>query len=214
MLSISQFGFHSGLSVSDQLLLTYVYVSFHLDRGSDVDVLHFDYSKAFDVVNHQVLMSELYLIGIRDPLLGWIRDFLTNRKMQVVVHHSSSYVSDVPSGVPQGSVLGPLLLLIYINHITAGLQNKSVLFADDLKSYLAVPSKKPNNYEAIVSLQTDITLLYHRSLSWGLSFSVNKCACIHFSGYNPSPDYVKFWEINPFLIKNVFVTWVFELISH
>ena len=197
LLSATQFGFCSGLSVSDQLLLTYDYVSFHLDQGSDVDVLLFDYSKAFDVVNHQVLLSKLFLIGIRNPLLGWIGDFLTGRKMQVVVHQSSSYVSDIPSGVPQGSVLGPLLFLIYINHVTADLQCKSVLFADDLKLYLALPSMKPNPHDAIVSLQNDITMLYHRSLSWGLSFSVNKCSCIHFSRYNPSPDYDYFLGDHP-----------------
>ena len=192
LLSVSQYGFRSGLSVADQLLYTYDYVSFHLDQGSDVDVLLFDYSKAFDVVNHQVLISKLFLIGIRNPLLGWIKDFLTSRSMQVVVHRSSSHVSDVPSGVPQGSVLGPLLFLIYINHITANLHCKSVLFADDLKLYLASPSTKSAAFDAVWSLQNDVTLLYHKSLSWGLSFSVSKCACIHFSRHTHAPvhDYL------------------------
>ena len=70
-------------SVSDQLLLVYGYVSVQMDLGSDVDVLYFDYHKAFDVVNQALLVTKLSLIGIGNPLLGWIKDFLTGREMKV-----------------------------------------------------------------------------------------------------------------------------------
>ena len=128
LLSPVQFGFRAGLSVTDQLLLTYEYVSSHVDSGMAVDVLYFDYSKAFDVVNHRVLLTKLSLIGISDPILGWLCNFLTDRTMNVVVHNTQSRAVVVTSGVPQGSVIGPLLFLIYINYVTAGLTSKFVLF--------------------------------------------------------------------------------------
>ena len=187
LLSAFQFGFRAGLSVTDQLLLAYDYVSAHMDQGNDVDVLYFDYRKAFDVVNHKVLLTKLSLIGICNPLLGWIKDFLTGRKMKVVVHGSSSRTVDVTSGVPQGSVIGPVLFLIFINNIASGLSSKFALFADDLKLYLALPINKSNCIGISLILQSDVSLLYHRSQSWGLSFSVSKCARIHFSRCNSIP---------------------------
>ena len=187
LLSPFQFGFRAGLSVSDQLLLAYDYVSSSLDCGCSVDVLYFDYRKAFDVVNHRILLSKLSSIGISNPLLGWLGDFLCDRSMKVVVHNFSSHNVNVSSGVPQGSVIGPLLFLIYINHVTSGLRSKFVLFADDLKLYLALPLDKSYALDASFILQNDVAMLHRRSESWGLSFSVNKCARIHFSRLRTDP---------------------------
>ena len=167
-----------------------------------IDVLYFDYRKAFDVVNHRVLLTKLSCIGISNPLLGWLSDFLQNRTMKVVVHNSSSYSVNVTSGVPQGSVLGPLLFLIYINHVTSGLLSKFVLFADDLKLYLATPFQKTLVLGDNL-LQNDVNVLLHRSQSWGLTFSVNKCARIHFSRHSePIRDY--FIGNNPIPNKHSF----------
>ena len=107
--------------------------------------------------------------------------------MNVVVHNSSSYSFNACSGVPQGSVIGPLLFLIYINHVTHDLSSKSVLFADDLKLYLALPTDKLSCLDINYLLQTDITVLHNRSQSWGLTFSVKKCARIHFSRHISVP---------------------------
>ena len=85
VLSPAQFGFRPGRSVADQLLLTYDYVTRCWDAGEEVDVVFFDYRKAFDVVHHQLLLTKLELIGVCQPLLGWIGDFLANRSMNVVV---------------------------------------------------------------------------------------------------------------------------------
>ena len=182
LISPQQFGFRAGLSVCDQLLYAYDYISLHVDSGCAVDVLYFDYSKAFDVINHGILLNKLADIGVTNPLLGWLRDFLLGRRMKVVVHGSSSDAIDVLSGVPQGSVVGPVLFLVYINHIISGLVSKVVLFADDLKLFLALPLTNLN--DGCVVMQNDVSLLHHRSLSWGLNFSVNKCARIHFCRYN------------------------------
>ena len=98
----------------------------------------FDYSKAFDVVCHNVLLEKLQLIGIDDQLLAWIYSFLSDRVMQVSVHGHMSSTRDVYSGVPQGSVLGPLLFLVYINSIGSKLSCTYKIFADDLKLFASV----------------------------------------------------------------------------
>ena len=166
--------------MEEQLLLCYDYITKKFDDGYSVDVIFFDYRKAFDVVNHRILFEKLALLGIGDPVLGWLWSFLSARSMRVVVHGESSPEIDVCSGVPQGSVIGPLLFLIYINFVTDGLTAKFCLFADDLKLYLAGSCKSVDMDDFHVVLQADIDLLLARSSSWGLSFSVNKCARLNF----------------------------------
>ena len=165
LLSDRQYGFRAGVSVSDQLLLTYNYVISAYDQGCAVDMIYFDYKKAFDKINHRILLDKLYEIGIRKPLLGWLESFLTGRTMQVVVHGSGSERYSVTSGVPQGTVLAPLLFLIYVNHVTESVKAEYCLFADDLKLYLSMRS---DNFHSIVDiLQDGINSIYHTSRSWG-----------------------------------------------
>ena len=104
LLSDFQFGFRSGKSVGEQLLLCYNYVTQQLDLGYSVDVIFFDYKKAF----------ELPCLGIGDPVLGWLRGLLFERRINIVVHGESSHSVNVTCGVPQSSVIGSLLFLIYI----------------------------------------------------------------------------------------------------
>lgn len=183
VLSPHQYGFRAGRSVEEQLLYCYDYVTKLFDGGCSVDVVFFDYRKAFDVVDHAILIEKLSCIGINGVVLQWFRDFLSGRRMKVVVHGECSYYVDVTSGVPQGSVVGPLLFLVYVNHVVDGLNSNFCLFADDLKLYLASPMVRSGkdglvNFQNI--LQHDIDLLYSRSSSWGLSFSVGKCARLNF----------------------------------
>ena len=179
ILSDHQFGFRSGRSTVDQLLLVYEEVSRLVDGGESVDVILFDYSKAFDVVNHEILLTKLKCVGIDGLILAWISSFLTNRSMNVCVMGQRSSSKAILSGVPQGSVLGPLLFLVYINHIGSQLSCKYKIFADDLKIYAC--STRPSESHTVSSLQSDIEILSRTSESWGLRLNASKCAVLRFT---------------------------------
>ena len=176
LLTDLQFGFRTNMSPSDQLLLTYEFVSSSLDQGLAVDLVYLDYQKAFDKVHHGILLDKLFSLGIRGNLYSWISDFLSDRKMKVVVHGLSSHYVDVLSGVPQGSVLGPTLFLIFINHVVHDLRSKYCLFADDLKLYIASTCSSYSLSSDI--LQCDLKTVHDRRISWGLPFSADKLGCI------------------------------------
>ena len=179
LLSSHQFGFRSNHSTIDQLILTYDHVSLAVDSGQVVDLVFFDYSKAFDRVNHGVLLEKLSSIGIHSSLLAWIGSFLRDRSMYVGVSGSSSHRVGVTSGVPQGSVLGPILFLIYINYVVVGLTCHYKLFADDIKLYLSFDLA--DLQFGVSSGQANIDLLVETSEDWGLKMNVSKCVCLRFS---------------------------------
>ena len=113
-----------------------------------------DFSKAFDTVPHH-LLSKLQFYGINGKTAGWIKAFLSNRKQSVVVNGSSSADCDVISGVPQGSVLGPTLFLLYINDIGDNLNSTLSLFADDSILYREIKNQSDK-----VALQEDLDKIY------------------------------------------------------
>ena len=181
ILSPDQFGFRSGMSVEDQLLLVYHDVTGWLDTGFSVDVVLLDFSKAFDVVSHSILVEKLELLGISGGLLDWIKDFLNDREMCVSVSGACSVARSVQSGVPQGSVLGPILFLIFINHLPSFLLNKAKLFADDMKMYLKVRNGSTGQLlDDLSSCQHDIDILHEVALSWGLKFNLTKSVVMRF----------------------------------
>ena len=137
-------------------------------------------SIANDLVPHSIILEKLHLLGFRNPVLGWMGDFLGGRHMRVTVSGVASSSRPVPSGVPQGSVLGPLLFIIFINYLVHDLHSFSCLFADDLKIYLGVPRDPVSYTEGIRSIQTDINLLVARASSWGLTFAPHKCIRLRF----------------------------------
>ena len=104
-----------------------------ISNGNDVDIIHLDFHKAFDCVLHQHLLSKLKSNGISGIVLNWITDFLSNRQQRVKVNGSYSEQSNVTNGVPQESVLGPILFIIYINNLTKVAQSNIAIFADDTK---------------------------------------------------------------------------------
>lgn len=181
LLSTEQFGFRSGRSTMDQLLLVYSEVSKWSDEGNVVDVVLFDYSKAFDVVCHELIIAKLQCLGIQGSVLQWVHSFLSDRVMRVSVKGRSSQPRKVLSGVPQGSVLGPLLFLIYINHIASDLSCHYKIFADDLKVYACTRRTDSDQSCHRATMQSDIDKLHSTSLSWGLKLNREKCAILRFS---------------------------------
>ena len=181
ILSPHQYGFRKNRSTEDQLLLTYDDVGRWTDEGYVVDVILLDFSKAFDVVSHAVLLSKLESLGVCNPLLAWICAFLSGRVMSVCVGSSMSSPVDVTSGVPQGSVLGPLLFLIYINHISSGLSCRFKAFADDYKLYLRYPRRgtEPAD-QGVQSLQSGLDTVDSVAKSWNLGLNPDKCVVLRF----------------------------------
>ena len=106
-----------------------------------VDTIYFDFKKAFDMVPHKRLVAKLESYGIKGKLLRWIEEFLTGRQQYVIVNGEKSSPGRVTSGIPQGTVLGPLLFVVYINDILENLSAEGFLFADDTKIFRAITSR-------------------------------------------------------------------------
>ena len=102
--------------------------------STPTDVIFLDFAKAFDSVPHERLLLKLNRYGIRGDLLLWFRNWLTNRKQRVIIRGTCSEWSPVISGTPQGTILGPILFLLYVNDITDNVKSKIKLFADDMKN--------------------------------------------------------------------------------
>ena len=134
------------------------------------DVLFLDFSKAFDKVPHFRLCHKLYHYGIHGTLLSWLQAFLHNRSQYVVVDNQKSYLTPVLSGVPQGTVLAPLLFLIYINDLPGCVYNKARLYADDVLLYSYINSQNDH-----ANLQQDLNSLITWSHTWQMSFNPKKC---------------------------------------
>ena len=131
-----------------------------LDEGDCIDVAYLDFRKAFDLVSHEHLIYKLSKYGIKGKILNWIKDFLNNRKQRVVIRGTTSSWESVTSGVPQGSVLGPILFLIFINDLPTELLSKLSLFADDSKLFSRIIVNKnklnPEVIEGSRRLQEDL----------------------------------------------------------
>ena len=174
----SQFGFTKGSSCLGNLLKFLEEVTRYVEEGYPLDVIYLDFSKAFDRVPHQRLILKIKAHGVGDRIVNWIEDWLRSRRQRVVVGGCESQWQPVRSGVPQGSVLGPLLFIIYINDIDGGVVSSVLKFADDTKIYRAVRS-----HEDIEQLQRDLSNMYEWSKEWQMLFNVEKCKCLHI-GYN------------------------------
>ena len=135
MLTPVQHGFRSKHWCESQLLITTDEFIQNFEGKTQTDVVVLDFSMAFDVVPHQRLLHKLGHYGIRGTTLNWIQNFLTNRTQKVVVDGSSSESAHVKSGVPQGTVLGPLLFLTHNNDLPSTVSSQVRLFADDCLLY-------------------------------------------------------------------------------
>ena len=176
----NQHGFRCGRSCTTNLLETLEYITEMYDKGIAVDEIFLDFSKAFDKVPHQRLLFKLKKYGIQDNTLAWIESFLNNRFQNVKVKNTLSKTLPVISGVPQGSVLGPVLFLLYINDLPNYIHCKSSIFADDSKIYSKIQSMEDSE-----RLQDDLNNLVEWSRIWMMSFNTDKCHVMHFTDRNP-----------------------------
>ena len=172
-ISNQQWGFTAGRSTIGALLST-VHDWFKLlEEGKDICAVFLDYRKAFDSVPHRTLIEKLEGIGVNPYIIAWLSDYLTSRKQRVVVDGSMSSPTDVFSGVPQGSILGPLLFLIYIDGVTeVELSNNSrlVLYADDVLIYSPISC-----HTDCQLLQHDINTICAWSIEQHLTLNPQKC---------------------------------------
>ena len=170
LLSLKQFGFVSGRSTVTQLLNYLDICADVVASGGNVDSIYFDFSKAFDTVPHKRLSVKMKAYGIEGKLLAWVEAFLTGREQMVRVNGELSTSKAVISGIPQGSVLGPLLFVIYINDLPDVVKSNILLFADDTKIF-----NKVSSVDDAISLQKDIDALNRWSDIWLLRFNTDKC---------------------------------------
>lgn len=155
--------------------------------GHAVDAIYIDFSRAFDSVVHSKLILKLNNLGIRGILLQWLIAFLSNRFQCVVTEHCSSFWLPVISGIPQGSVLGPVLFILFVDDIGLICEGSSVthkLFADDLKLYTTLKS----DCDA-AELQCSLDRLRHWCDDWQLSINTSKCHTLHIGSNNNSAPY-------------------------
>jgi len=131
ILSDCQYGFRARRSCETQLITAIQDLAKNLSEEKQIDAILLDFSKAFDKVPHQRLLLKLKHYGIRDNTLQWIQHFLQDRTQQVLLDGSHSTTCYVDSGVPQGTVLGPLLFLLFINYLPDIVKSNAPLFADD-----------------------------------------------------------------------------------
>ena len=184
LINVQQHGFLHRRSCLTNLLETLEDWTRALDEGYGVDSLYLDYQKAFDSVPHRRLLCKLRGYGIDGVTINWIRDFLVGREMQVCVGDGYSDTVEVSSGVPQGSVLGPLLFLIYANDFGSDISCSYKLFADDSKVYSVI-----RTHEDAAKLQSDLEKISDWSKKWLLSFNVEKCKIMHIGRNNPRFNY-------------------------
>ena len=179
-----QHGFVPGRSCMTQLITCLDKWTELLENGDPVDIIYLDFQKAFDSVPHQRLLLKLEAYGITGQLKQWLADFLIGRRQRVVIGQESSDWAPVKSGIPQGSVLGPILFVIFINDLPDALSSASKIFADDTKLYRSV--KLPEDNEL---LQQDISATTSWSTIWQLPFNIPKSHSLHLGYSNRRHQY-------------------------
>ena len=196
-----QSGFVPGDSTVNQLVDIYNTFCKALEEGKEVRAVFCDISKAFDRVWHKSLLYKLNSVGITGSLFQWFKDYLNDRKQRVVLPGANSNWSFVKAGVPQGSILGPLLFLLYINDIVESINSSIRLFADDTSLYIIVDSP----IEAANKLNSDLQKVHDWATQWLVTFNPLKSEAIVFSRKRAKPYHP------PVLMENQPIT---EVSSH
>jgi len=186
LINQSQHGFMPKKSCGTNLLEFLETVTREVDEGRPVDVIFLDFAKAFDKVPKERLLQKLRAHGVQGNILRWIRNWLTGRRQRVVLNGKCSDWTDVLSGVPQGSVLGPILFLIFINDLDAATAVIRVMkkFADDTKLGHTVSSDVERG-----ELQEALDNLCRWADLWGMQFNIKKCKVMHVGHNNRRYQY-------------------------
>jgi len=177
LLHYTQHGFTTGRSTCTNLLESFNDWTLCFQDKQQVSVVYIDFSKAFDVVSHNKLFARLQSYGIAGSLLSWLCNFYSGRTHCTKVGTTLSDISDVISGVIQGSAIGPLMFLAYLNELAEILANFGIkvnFFADDVKVYARIT----NDVDRLV-LQEAVDALYSWAKDWQLSISVEKCCLLN-----------------------------------
>ena len=182
ILTDEQHGFRAKRSTVTQLITTIHDLAKTIEDNKSVHAAILDFSKAFDKVPHQRLLHKLEYYGIRENLLKWFESFLTGRTQSVICDGSRSNPTMVSSGVPQGTVLGPLLFLLYVNDLPENLQSSVRLFADDALLYGIISSEDDCD-----KLQADLSELECWQDRWPMKFNPSKCKIISISTKKSPP---------------------------
>ena len=175
----NQHGFTINKSCLTNLLEFFDKVFKDYDEHKAVDIIYLDFQKAFDLVPHNKLIAKLKSHGIDGSVLKWIQEWLNNRKQRVIINGTNSEYINVTSGVCQGTVLGPLLFLIYVNDMNNDILNNILEFADDTKL-----SAVANTVDNCKTLQNDLNNIVEWSNKWGMKLDIDKCASLHIGNNN------------------------------
>ena len=170
LLSRKQYGFISGRSTTIQLLNYLDQCMQTIVDGGIADTIYLDFTKSSDTVPHHRLLAKLQAYGLRGKVLNWISEFIRVRSQEVIVNGAKSETAPVLSGIPKGTVLGPVRFVIYINDILENLSSEGLLFADDRKVFRKITSQ-----EDALNLQFDIKALEDWCKKWLLYFHPDKC---------------------------------------
>lgn len=183
ILTDAQHGFRNRRSCETQLIVSVQEIARRLAKGLQVDIILLDFAKAFDKVPHSRLLHKLTYYGVNIKTINWVRSFLENRKQNVVLEGATSTSAPVMSGVPQGSVLGPLLFLAYINDMPDIITHSETrLFADDTILFRTITSIEDHKL-----LQEDLTALETWENTWQMAFNPTKCTVIRVTSGKSKP---------------------------
>jgi hypothetical protein len=163
-------GFRSRYSCETQLITTINDFLQEHDKGQQVDIAILDFSKEFDTVPHDKLLHKLEQYGIKGNIHSWLTNFLSSRTMRTIVEGESSKETSVDSGMPQGTVLGPIMFLCQINDLPDCVNSSVRLFTDDCLLYRTI--KKEEDH---LTLQADLKHLEKWANKWGMRFNTKKC---------------------------------------
>lgn len=180
-----QHGFFSGRSTVTNLAITNNIIFKNKDKYIQTDIIYTDFAKAFDKVSHAVLIDKLKATGFSGSLLKWLTSYLSERTMSVTIRDFTSDVKSIPSGVPQGSHLGPLLFLLFINDLVSVIKHaKILLFADDAKLIMSI-----ENENDCVKLQKDLKSMLDWCNANGVQINASKCKVVRFAGGRTVREY-------------------------